>query len=101
MSSDDGVIIGDGSEAIYCAGGVTILQEPQLVAAGWERRTVTDPNRIDELEEMYASLGFETCTTEMDPDSFGEACNTCAVTACDTYLALFTRKQAGNTSAVP
>jgi len=29
----------------------------------------------------------------MDPASFGDACNTCAATACSTYVALFTRKQ--------
>ena len=93
MTGGDGVLIGDGSEAVYCSEGITILQEPELVAAGWERRTVTDPTRIDELEEVYSSLGFETCTTQMDPDSFGDACNSCAVTACSTYLALFTRKE--------
>jgi hypothetical protein len=87
------MMVGDGNEAVYCSEGITVLQEPTLAAAGWERRTVTDPTRIGELEELYTSLGFETRTTEMDPDSFGDACNTCAVTACSTYLALFTRKE--------
>jgi len=87
------MMVGDGNEAVYCSEGISVLQEPQLMAEGWERRTVTDPTRIGELEELYSSLGFETCTTEMDPDSFGDACNTCAVTACSTYLALFTRKE--------
>jgi hypothetical protein len=88
------MIVGDGSEAVYCAESIQVLREPELAAAGWDRRTVTDPTRIGELEDLYSSLGFETCTTEMDPSSFGDACNTCAVTACSTYLALFTRKQA-------
>ncbi len=90
------MMVGDGNEAVYCSEGITVLQEPTLAADGWERRTVTDPTRIGELEELYSSLGFETRTTEMDPDSFGEACNTCAVTACSTYLALFTRKEAAS-----
>lgn len=83
-----------GSEAIYCSTGVQILQAPALESAGWQRRTVTDPARIDELDELYTGLGFETTTTMLDPSSFGEACTSCAVTACTTYIALFTRKQA-------
>ena len=87
------MMVGDGSEAVYCSEGIAVLREPELMAGGWQRRTVTDPTRIGELDELYSSLGFETLTTEMDPASFGDACNTCAVTACSTYVALFTRKQ--------
>ncbi len=42
--------------------------------------------------DLSADLGLETKTTGMDPDSFGEACTTCAVSACSAYVALFTRK---------
>lgn len=87
------MMVGDGDEAVYCSEGIQILRGPELAAAGWERRTVTDPTRIGELNDLYTELGFETLTAEMDPESFGEACNTCAVTACSMYLALFTRKQ--------
>jgi hypothetical protein len=83
-----------GSEPVYCSAGITVLGAPALEAAGWEQRTVTDPTRIGELEELYASIGFETMTTGLDPQSFGEACNDCAVTACPTYIALFTRRRA-------
>ena len=69
-----------------------IMQAADLAAEGWERRTVTDPSRIGELEELYASLGFETRTTGLDPESFVEACNSCAEAACSTYVALFTRR---------
>ncbi len=83
----------DGTAPVYCSLGIEILQAPDLAAEGWERRTVTDPARISELEDLYHSLGFETLTTGLDPASFGQACTTCAVTACSTYVALFTRKQ--------
>ena len=82
-----------GSEPVYCAAGIEILGALDLASEGWERRTVTDPDRIGELEELYRSLGFETMTTGLNPSSFGEACTTCAITACSTYVALFTRKQ--------
>ena len=82
------------TEAVYCSEGIQVLRAPELVEGGWEQRTVTEPSRIGELEELYASLGFETTTTGLDPSSFGEACTTCAITACSVYVALFTRKQA-------
>lgn len=81
-----------GSEPVYCSAGITVLGAPALEAEGWEQRTVSDAVRIEELEELYAGLGFETKTTGLDPQSFSEACNDCAVTACPTYIALFTRK---------
>jgi hypothetical protein len=82
------------AEAVYCSEGVQILRAPELAEGGWKQRTVTDPSRIGELEELYANLGFETTTTGLDPSSFGEACTTCAVTACSVYVALFTREKA-------
>jgi hypothetical protein len=83
----------DGSEPIYCSAGIEILRAANLASDGWERRTVTDPGRIGELEELYTSLGFETMTTGLDPESFGEACTSCAEAACSTYVALFTRRR--------
>jgi len=83
----------DDSEPVYCSVGIQILRAPELASEGWERRTVTDPSRVEELRDLYASLGYETMTTGLDPSSFGAACTTCAVTACSAYLALFTRKR--------
>lgn len=82
-----------GSEPVYCSAGIKILGAPRLEDEGWEQRTVTDPNRIGELEELYENLGFETKTTSLDPLSFGQACNECALGACSTYVAIFTRKK--------
>ncbi len=83
------------TEPVYCSEGIQILRAPDLADGGWAQRTVTDPSRIGELEELYTSLGFETTTAGLDPSSFGDACTSCAVTACATYVALFTRKPDG------
>lgn len=80
------------SPPVYCAEEIVVLRASSLTDAGWEQRTITDPSRITELEELYSSLGFETTTTELDPESFDEACTACAETACSTYRALFTRR---------
>ena len=79
------------SEAIYCSEGIRVLRAGDLRADGWEQRTVGDRTRIEELRGLYSALGFETATTELDPSTFGEACTTCAVSACSGYVALFTR----------
>ena len=80
------------SAAVYCSAGIEILKAADLLAGGWIRRTVSDPARIDELVDLYRELGFETTTSVLDPDSFGEACTTCAVDACSSYVVLYTRK---------
>ncbi|MDK1010866.1 MAG: hypothetical protein QGM48_07295 [Actinomycetota bacterium] len=80
------------TEPVYCSEGIQILRAPVLASGGWKRRTVTDPQRVDELVDLYTDLGYETMTTGLDPSSFTAACTTCAVTACSTYVALFTRK---------
>lgn len=81
-----------GSEPVYCSEQIVVLKSSSLTEAGWEQRTVSDSRRIGELEEQYVELGFETRVTGLDPDSFGDACNVCAETACSTYQALFTRR---------
>ncbi len=82
----------DGSEPVYCSEQIQVLSGPALASQGWQQRTVSDPARIGELEQLYASLGFETKTTGLDPASFGTACTSCAESACSNYIALFTRK---------
>ncbi len=81
-----------GSAPVYCSEEIVVLRASSLADDGWEQRTVTDPARVKELEELYGSLGFETATTGLDPASFTEACTSCAETACSTSQALFTRK---------
>jgi len=85
----------EGSEPVYCSDEIRVLSAPVLLAEGWEQRTVSDPARVSEMEELYISLGFETTTAVLDPESFGSACTACAETACTSYVALFTRKTVG------
>lgn len=84
----------NASAPVYCSEGIAILGGSALEGEGWVRRTVTDQTRIKELIEVYSSLGFETRVTGLDPASFGDACTTCATSACRSYLAIFTRPAA-------
>ncbi len=83
----------DGPDPIPCSDGIAILKALDLANEGWQQRTVADPNRINEMERLYSELGYETFTTGLDPATFGEACTSCAITACATYVALFTRQK--------
>jgi hypothetical protein len=91
--------VSDELSPVFCSAGVMILDAPELAAAGWQRRTVTDANRVEELEQTYRGMGFETRVTTLDPATFGEACTTCSTTACRSYLALFTRRPPGGTGS--
>ncbi|MCP3939548.1 MAG: hypothetical protein GY708_29730 [Actinomycetia bacterium] len=80
------------SPPVYCSESIVVLRASALADDGWEQRTISDETRVAELEKQYTELGFETTSTELDPASFGEACTTCAETACTTYRALFIRR---------
>jgi len=83
----------DDSEPVSCTDEIKVLAGTAPAEQGWEQRTVGDPTRIGELEQLYTSIGFETKTTKLDPTSFGSACTGCVETACSNYIALFTRDQ--------
>ncbi|MFQ5555962.1 MAG: hypothetical protein ACE5GB_00370 [Acidimicrobiales bacterium] len=83
------------SVPIRCSAEIEVLGAADLVAAGWEQRTVGDPARIAELEALYRELGHETITAGLDPAGFGRACTDCAVVACPSYRALFIRRTGG------
>lgn len=77
---------------VPCAAEVSIRGREALEAQGWVRRTVSDRRRVDELVETYRAIGFETRVVGLDPASFGEACNSCALAACGDSLAIFVRR---------
>lgn len=65
--------------------------EEDLEAGGWERRFEADLARVEELEELYRSLGYEVRVRSLVPESFGPQCAGCALTACRRYVELYTR----------
>ncbi len=69
-----------------------VAADPALVEEGWERRTMTEPGRVDELRELYASLGFEVLVQPLVRENFGASCEGCAESACTSYVLVYTRK---------
>ncbi|MHB8244977.1 MAG: hypothetical protein ACYDGN_06410 [Acidimicrobiales bacterium] len=60
----------------------------------WERRFEADVTRLEELIELYTSLGYEVRTEDLVPAAFAPECEGCALGACRSYVALYTRRPA-------
>ncbi|MDA8072709.1 MAG: hypothetical protein M0Z40_07825 [Actinomycetota bacterium] len=68
------------------------LDEDDVHAARWERRFEVDAARVDELVELYTSLGYEVRTRAVAPQAFGPQCASCALSACSASVELSTRR---------
>lgn len=79
-------ILGDAHDLTAVPG------DPALRDAGWQRRTMTDPSRVEELTEIYTSLGFEVLAQPLSKSDFGESCEACAESACTSYVLMYTRR---------
>lgn len=71
---------------------VPVRRGGDLESSGWERRFEADDSRVAELTELYSSLGYEVMTVGLDPEAFGPECTGCALTACQRYVVLYTRR---------
>lgn len=66
--------------------------DPKLLADGWVRRHMVDPSRATETCELYTSLGFDVLVQELRPTDFGPHCQACALSSCNAYVVVYTRK---------
>jgi hypothetical protein len=72
--------------------GFSIPADPELIADGWERRHLADPDRAEEAVQLYSSLGFEVKCQKLTPADFGPDCGDCASVVCKTYVLIYTRR---------
>jgi hypothetical protein len=72
--------------------GIDTAGDPALLAEGWVRRNMVEPRRSEELIELYESLGLEVLVQAPEGSEFGEKCQACAVTACSSYILIYTRR---------
>ncbi|MCP4245634.1 MAG: hypothetical protein GY778_01160 [bacterium] len=70
-----------------------VAADPALLAAGWVRRHMADPDRAAESVELYTAVGFEVKLQELAPSDFGAQCQACASTVCKSYVVVYTRKR--------
>lgn len=86
-SNAEGCSSGRESEA-----GFSIPADPRLIADGWIRRHLADPDRAQETIDLYTSLGYEVKAQTLTPDDFGPGCGECASVVCRSYVLIYTRK---------
>lgn len=74
--------------------GFALRADSELVAQGWVRRHLADPARAKESVELYTAMGFEVKVRKLEPTNFGPECQDCALSACRTFVMIYTRKNA-------
>lgn len=66
--------------------------DPALMAAGWERRFMTDGQRLKEYTELYSSLGYEIHVEPVAADEVAPECSDCRLVICRQFVTLYTRR---------
>lgn len=66
-------------------------RDRRLARAGWTRRFVAGPPRLEEAAELYRSLGLEVRLERPDPVELAEACGDCRL-ALELFRILYTRR---------
>jgi len=79
------------AEALRALGTQRVRANPARLAAGWERRFVTDAGRADEAVALYAAMGYEVVADPVVPEDLDEGCDTCALAT--MFRTVYTRRQ--------
>ena len=80
-----------GQEARRVLTDTQLRPDPKRLAAGWERRFVTDAGRIVEVVQLYEELGFEVAADPIRTDDLGDDCEDCHLVALRQFRMLYTR----------
>jgi hypothetical protein len=78
---------------------LSVEADPRLVAEGWVRRHLADPDRAEESIELYESMGYEVRAEKLSPADFGPGCTACAPVVGRTCVLIYTRTRAGQPNA--
>jgi hypothetical protein len=79
------------AEALRALGTQRVRANPARLAAGWERRFVTDATRAEEAVALYAALGFEVVADPVIPEDLDEGCDSCALAT--LFRTVYTRRR--------
>jgi hypothetical protein len=71
-------------------------RDQKLTDEGWERRSVTDLARLDEIVELYELLDFEVHLEPMTQDlltTIGENCGSCFSGTWGNFKVVYTKEK--------
>lgn len=74
-----------------------IRSEQDLVTDGWTRKFVGGPPRLNEMVELYESLGFEVWLEPQDLSEFADECEDCTL-ALIFFRVVYTRPRKDSTA---
>lgn len=69
----------------------TAEKDEELARHGWIRRFVGAAPRLQEVRELYESLGLEVRFETLSPDELAEECGDCAL-ALALFRVIYTRR---------
>lgn len=78
------------SEALRALGQQRVRANPARLAAGWERRFVTDVTRVAEAIALYEAAGFEAVADPVRPEELDDGCDACALAT--MFRTVYTRR---------
>ena len=65
--------------------------DPELVAAGWERRFTASGRRAREMIDLYTELGYEVHLEPVKAEEFADECEQCTLLALLEFTTIYTR----------
>lgn len=67
--------------------------DPELVAAGWIRRFMSDARRIGEAADLYRDFGFEVLEVPVELDEVSDECSDCQLLMHLQFKMIYTRRR--------
>lgn len=83
------------AEASRLLSEAQLAPDPERVAAGWERRFITDVARTAEVVALYESLGFEVAADPIRREDLPDGCDDCHLVALMGFRTVYTRRSGG------
>lgn len=83
----------NGLDSHFSMPDLNFPPDPQLSAAGWERRFMADPERATEATELYRSMGFEVRVEPVQTAELSAWCHGCQILVCRSFKTIYTRKK--------
>lgn len=66
--------------------------DPELLAAGWERRFTAAGARVAEAVALYRQLGFEVLEQPVQPVELPDDCTECQIVSLLRFTTIYTRR---------
>jgi len=70
-----------------------LAPDPARVAEGWERRFITDAERLGEVVALYEEAGFEVAADPLRPADFPDGCDDCRLLGLSRFRTVYTRRR--------